>query len=136
MSQRGSSLGISKEEMKNIKGRRVNRPAGRAHWLTMERKHVNHKGCVQLRPSGNTGELVKNYLKKKKQIQWTSTRGRGANDPKRYVQCLHRRRRWHPTPVLLPGRSHGWRSLEGRSPWGRYTQQVTVTLGNKLKPFY
>ena len=29
------------------------------------------------------------------------------------------RRQWHPTPVLLPGKSHGWRSLEGCSPWGR-----------------
>ena len=29
------------------------------------------------------------------------------------------RRRWHPTPVLLPGKSHGWRSLVGCSPWGR-----------------
>ena len=27
------------------------------------------------------------------------------------------RRRWHPTPVLLPGKSHGWRSLVGCSPW-------------------
>ena len=30
-----------------------------------------------------------------------------------------RRRRWHPTPVLLPGNSHGWRSLVDCSPWGR-----------------
>ena len=30
-----------------------------------------------------------------------------------------RRRQWHPTPVLLPGKSHGWRSLVGCSPWGR-----------------
>ena len=30
-----------------------------------------------------------------------------------------RRRQWHPTPVLLPGKSHGWRSLEGCSPWRR-----------------
>ena len=29
------------------------------------------------------------------------------------------RRQWHPTPVLLPGKSHGWRSLVGCSPWGR-----------------
>ena len=29
------------------------------------------------------------------------------------------RRQWHPTPVLLPGKSHGWRSLEGCSSWGR-----------------
>ena len=28
-------------------------------------------------------------------------------------------RQWHPTPVLLPGRSHGLRSLVGCSPWGR-----------------
>ena len=32
---------------------------------------------------------------------------------------LFQRRQWHPTPVLLPGKSHGWRSLEGWSPWGR-----------------
>ena len=32
---------------------------------------------------------------------------------------LNRRRQWHPTPVLLPGKSHGRRSLEGCSPWGR-----------------
>ena len=30
----------------------------------------------------------------------------------------HCRRQWHPTPVLLPGKSHGWRSLVGCSPWG------------------
>ena len=29
------------------------------------------------------------------------------------------RRQWQRTPVLLPGRSHGWRSLVGCSPWGR-----------------
>ena len=28
------------------------------------------------------------------------------------------RRQWQPTPVLLPGKSHGWRSLVGCSPWG------------------
>ena len=30
-----------------------------------------------------------------------------------------RRRQWHPTPVLLPRKSNGWRSLVGSSPWGR-----------------
>ena len=28
------------------------------------------------------------------------------------------RRKWQPTPVFLPGESHGQRSLEGCSPWG------------------
>ena len=32
---------------------------------------------------------------------------------------LIQRRQWHPTPVLLPGKSHGRRSLVGCGPWGR-----------------
>ena len=32
---------------------------------------------------------------------------------------LRWRRQWHPTPVLLPGKSHGRRSLVGCCPWGR-----------------
>ena len=35
------------------------------------------------------------------------------------------RRQWHPTPVLLPGQSHGWRSLEGCSPWDRWGSDTT-----------
>ena len=34
------------------------------------------------------------------------------------TQVYDRRRQWHPTPVLLPGNSHGWRNLVGCSPWG------------------
>ena len=39
-----------------------------------------------------------------------------------------RRRQWHPTPVLLPGKSHGWRSLVGCSPWGREESDTTEQL--------
>ena len=35
---------------------------------------------------------------------------------------------WHPTPVLLPGNSHGWRSLEGCSLWGRWGLDTTERL--------
>ena len=38
------------------------------------------------------------------------------------------RRQWHPTPVLLPGKSHGWRNLEGCSPWGRWGSDTTKWL--------
>ena len=31
--------------------------------------------------------------------------------------CTHWRRKWQPTPVLLPGKFHGRRSLVGYSPW-------------------
>ena len=40
----------------------------------------------------------------------------------------NRRRQWHPTPVLLPGKSHGRRSLVGCSPWGRYESDTTERL--------
>ena len=38
------------------------------------------------------------------------------------------RRQWHPTPVLLPGKSHGWRSLVGCSPRGRKESDTTERL--------
>ena len=41
---------------------------------------------------------------------------------------LYRRRQWHPTPVLLPGKSHGWRSLVGCSPWGHEELDTTERL--------
>ena len=36
------------------------------------------------------------------------------DQPRQHIQ----RRHWRPTPVFLPGKSHGWRSLVGCSPWG------------------
>ena len=42
----------------------------------------------------------------------------------------HQRRHWHGegTPVLLPGKSHGWRSLVGCSPWGPKESDTTERL--------
>ena len=37
-------------------------------------------------------------------------------------------RQWHPTPVLLPRKSHGRRSLVGYSPWGREDSDTTGWL--------
>ena len=45
-----------------------------------------------------------------------------------WVRREFRRRRWHPTPELLPGKSHGWRSLVGYSPWGREESDTTEQL--------
>ena len=39
-----------------------------------------------------------------------------------------RRRQWHPTPVLLPGKSHGRRSLVGCSPWGHEESDTTERI--------
>ena len=38
------------------------------------------------------------------------------------------RRKWHPTPVLLPGESHGRRSLVGYSPWSHKESDTTEQL--------
>ena len=38
------------------------------------------------------------------------------------------RRQWHPTPVLLPGKSHGRRSLLGCNPRGRSESDTTERL--------
>ena len=46
----------------------------------------------------------------------------------RIPQWLSRRRQWQPTPVLLPGKSHGRRSLVGCSPWGREESETTERL--------
>ena len=40
----------------------------------------------------------------------------------------NQRRQWHPTPVLLPGKSHGWRSLVGCGPWGHWELDTTERL--------
>ena len=46
----------------------------------------------------------------------------------RLLQTLSWRRQWWPTPVLLPGKSHGRRSLVGCSPWGREELNMTEWL--------
>ena len=38
------------------------------------------------------------------------------------------RRKWHPSPVLLPGKSHEWRSLESCSAWGHWGSDTTEWL--------
>ena len=38
---------------------------------------------------------------------------------------MHRRRKWQPTPVFLPGESQGWGSLVGCRPWGRTESDLT-----------
>ena len=54
-------------------------------------------------------------------IFWKTPRVKYYTNTEKRIRhiCVYRlRRQWHPTPVLLPGKSHGWRSLVGCSPWG------------------
>ena len=45
-----------------------------------------------------------------------------------FLETFVWRRQWHPTPVLLPGKSHGWRTLAGYSSWGCYKLDTTEWL--------
>ena len=48
--------------------------------------------------------------------------------PINLVYSDHWRRQWQPTPVLLPGESHGRGSLVGCSPWGHWESDTTERL--------
>ena len=45
-----------------------------------------------------------------------------------WVQKIPWRRKWLPTPVFLPRKFHGQRSLVGYSPWGRKESEMTEQL--------
>ena len=44
------------------------------------------------------------------------------------ITLLRIRRKWQPTPVFLPGKSYGWRSLADSIPWGRKESDMTEQL--------
>ena len=64
--------------------------------------------------------LVAQIVKHLPAMQETWVRSLGCEDPWR--------RKWHPTPVPLPGKSHGQRSSIGYSPWGRQESGTTEPL--------
>ena len=56
-----------------------------------------------------------------------------SHEIKRHLLLGPWRRKWKPTPVLLPGESHGGRSLEGYSPWCRKELDMTERLHYSLE---
>ena len=91
------------------------------------------EGSMILRASASPGNLLKcKFLGLIQQLlnlrfwQWGSVICALINPPG--IWCIlkfERRRQWHPTPALLPGKSHGRRSLEGYSPWDRWGSDMT-----------
>ena len=54
-----------------------------------------------------------------------------------WVRKISWRKEWLPTPVFLPGESHGQRNLAGYTPWSCTESDTTFTfIGNPLWPFY
>ena len=58
---------------------------------------------------------------------FTYIRRRCRFDP--WVRKIPWRRKWQPTPVFLPGKFYGQRSLAGYSPWGHRKSDMTEWLG-------
>ena len=73
------------------------------HFHALEKAMATHSSVFAWRIPGTLLSIIKDYV-----VRW--------------------RRQWHPTPVLLPGKSHGQRSLVGCSPWGRYKSDTTEQL--------
>ena len=76
--------------------------------------------------------LVAQRVKNLPAMQETRVRSLGQEDPWR--------RKWQPTPVCLPGESHGQGSLVGYSLWGRKESDTAERLTHKnilivLRPF-
>ena len=59
---------------------------------------------------------------------YTDQTNHGTTESQLVSVWTPRRRQWHPTPVLLPGKSHGRRSLVGCSPWGHKESDWATSL--------
>ena len=64
-------------------------------------------------------------LSYKKEHIWVSSNE--MDKPKAYYW----KRKWQPTPVLLPGKAHGQKSLVGYSPWGRRVRYNCIYSSRK-----
>ena len=72
--------------------------------------------CLILQPSYAVPDILR--------YKWERSNHRFYN----YLSRPLWRRQWHPTPALLPGKSHGRRSLVGCSPWGHEESDTTERL--------
>ena len=77
-----------------------------------------------LHPGGANGKESTCQCRKLKK------RGRCGFDP--WVGKIPWRRKWQPSPVFLPGESHGQRSLAGHGPWGRKGSDTTEGLSTRV----
>ena len=95
------------------------RNAKKAKWLSEEALQI----AVKRREVKSKGEKER-YKHLNAEFQRIAKRDKKAflSDQCKEIEENNRmrktRRQWHPTPVLLPGKSHEWRSLLGCSPWG------------------
>ena len=84
------------------------------------------KCCTQY--ASKFGKLSSGNRTGKGQFSFQSQRKAMTKNAQTTAQLHSWRRQWHPTPVLLPGKSHGQRSLVGCRPWGHEESDTTEWL--------
>ena len=100
--------------------------------------------CCSLSKEGNSTRLQESWLilifswhHPREDIRTSYQKDESSSVPLGLFRqgCRWRRRRqWQPTPVFLPGKSHGWRSLVGCSPWGSEESDTTEQLAFHFSP--
>ena len=83
--------------------------------------------CQNFKNSESLGPLISLVVQ---MVENPPTMRRPGFDP--WVGKIPWRRAWQPTPVFLPGESHGPRSLAGYSPWGHKESDMTERLSLHL----
>ena len=81
-----------------------------------------YSSCEGHFPGGASGKEPTSQYRRCKRLRF---------DP--WVREIPWRRAWQPTPVFMPGESHGPRSLAGYSPWGRKESDTTERLTHNAK---
>ena len=110
---------------------------GTTDWFQIE-KGV-HQGCILLPCLFNLyaeyimrntrrhtiwNQVCQEKYKSPQICRWHHPHGRRCSRPRfnPWVRKISWRRQWQPTPVFLPGKSHGRRSLISCSPWDRWVR--------------
>ena len=92
--------------------------SGEGLQIAVKRREAKSKGEKERYKHLNT-EIQRIARRDKKAMLCDQCKEIEENNKMGKTRDLFWRRQWHPTPVLLPGKSHGRRSLVGCSPWGR-----------------
>ena len=89
---------------------------------------VKESAWISFSLEQKNGDFIKSAINKKHgystkkilvQCSWITKELIKENTRLKFPSLKLRRRQWQPTPVLLPGKSHGRRRLVVCSPWGR-----------------
>ena len=102
----------------------IQRKTQRENSIWWQRQRLEFRSCKPRTPkiTGDNRKAQNRFPTRACVREWPSV----------HLDCrrlaFRQRRQWHPTPVLLPGKSHGWRRLEGCSPWGRWGSDMTEWL--------